>query len=421
MRALKVLILEDNPFQLMALHQMLNATGVFDVLTAENVEGARQSLANRGPVDVAICDLHLEEGDGLELIRCMAEGQEAQALIILSSAELEVLEGAAHMARQLGLHVLGCLRKPASAATLAELLAIYQQRFARRRPGLPLAQVCELLSLHELQACAGTAAIEKYCTAHFQPRLTAHGRVAGVEALVRWQHPEQGLLLPDSFMPVLEYAGLAQALIWQVLELAVSLSAEVRFATEEALPITVGIPGSMVEQLDFAARLKALLERFDLPAARVTLDVLETTEFTSAIALAEGLLRLRMLGCQLAVGDFGMGGSSLRRLLELPFTELKIAAPFVLGMAADPRKSAIVDGVWRMARGMNLQVVLSGVASESDYQAVMALGDGLIQGSFVAPPMSRAELLSWLEVAGFGAGCPLPARVEYVPADSVSL
>jgi len=134
MRALKVLILEDNSFQLMALHQMLNATGVFDVLTAENVESARQSLANRGPIDVAICDLQLEAGDGLELIRSLAEGREAQALIILSSAEQEVLEGAAHMARQQGLHVLGCLRKPASAAALADLLASYQQRFARQRP-----------------------------------------------------------------------------------------------------------------------------------------------------------------------------------------------------------------------------------------------------------------------------------------------
>ncbi len=128
MRTLKVLILEDTPFQLMALHQMLNATGVFDVLTAENVERARQSLAKRGPIDVAICDLHLEEGDGLELIRSLGERREAQALIILSSAEPEVLEGAAHMARQQGLHVLGCLRKPASVGRLADLLATYQRR-----------------------------------------------------------------------------------------------------------------------------------------------------------------------------------------------------------------------------------------------------------------------------------------------------
>ncbi|NWA23575.1 EAL domain-containing response regulator [Pseudomonas gingeri] len=420
MRALKVLILEDNSFQLMALHQMLNAAGVFDVLTAESVESARQSLANRGPIDVAICDLHLEAGDGLTLIRSLAEGQEAQALIILSSAEQEVLEGAAHMARQQGLHVLGCLRKPASAAALAELLASYQQRFARQRPGLPLAQVCELLSLHELQACAGASAIEKYATAHFQPKLTHDGRVAGVEVLPRWQHPEQGLLLPGSFMPVLEYAGLAQTLIWQVLEQAVSLSAEVRFATDEALPVTVSLPGNVLEQLDFSEQLKALLERFELPAERLTLEVLETAE-SSSVALTEGLLRLRMLGCQLSVGDFGLGGGSLQRLLERPFTELKITSPFVVGMAADARKSAIVAGALRMARGMNLQVVLSGVDSESDCLAAKALGDSLIQGDFVAVSMSRAQLLSWLEVAGFGPVYPLSGPLKYAAMNSVNL
>ena len=421
MRALKVLILEDNAFQLMALHQMLNANGVFDVLTAENVESARQSLANRGPIDVAICDLQLEVGDALELIRSLGEGHEAQALIILSSAEQEVLEGAAHMARQQGLPVLGCLRKPASAAALADLLARYQPCFVRQRPSLPLAQVRELLSLHELQACAGASAIEKYGTAHFQPRLTHDGRVAGVEVLVRWEHPEQGLLLPGSFMPVLEYAGLAQTLIWQVLELAVSLSAEVRFATNEALPVTLSIPARLLEQADFVGRLRALLERFELPPERLTLDFLETTEFNSTSALTEGLLKIRMLGCQLSVGDFGMGGSSLQRLLELPFTELKISSPFVVDMAADPRKSAIIAGVLRMARGMNLQVVLSGVASRSDYQAVMALGDSLIQGDFVAPVMRRAELLSWLEVAGFGPVHPLSGPLRYAAINAVNL
>eukprot|EP01030_Chromulinospumella_sphaerica_P019594 gene19594-19488_t len=80
MRSLKVLILEDHPFQLMALHQMLNANGVFNVLTADSVEVARQSLASKGPVDIAICDLYLEHGDSLGLIREMAEHSQAQVL-----------------------------------------------------------------------------------------------------------------------------------------------------------------------------------------------------------------------------------------------------------------------------------------------------------------------------------------------------
>ena len=91
MRSLNVLILEDHPFQLMALHHMLNAHGVFNVMTAETVEAARQSLASKGSVDIAICDLYLEQGDALELIRELGERRQAQVLTLLSSAQPDVL------------------------------------------------------------------------------------------------------------------------------------------------------------------------------------------------------------------------------------------------------------------------------------------------------------------------------------------
>ncbi|MGY2222026.1 EAL domain-containing response regulator [Pseudomonas gingeri] len=400
MRALKILVLEDNPFQLMALHQMLNANGVFDVLTAESVESARQSLVNRGPVDIAICDLSLEGGDGLQLIRHLAETREAQALIILSSLDQEVREGAAHMARQQGLHVLGCLLKPASAAILGELLATYQQRFGRQRPGLPLAQVCELLSLHELQAGAGPRAIQQYCSAYFQPKVTCDGRVQGVEALARWQHPEQGMLLPATFMPVLEYAGLSEGLAWHMLEQAIGLSVEAYLGTDEYLPVAVNIPGLMVEQADFAERLNELLGRFHLPAEWLTLEVVDSGECTAEAAQVEGMLRLRMLGCQLSIGDFGVAGAGLQKLLELPFSELKIAPRFVTGMAEDSRKRSIVAGILSMAKGMNLRVVVTGIETDEEYRLIQELGDLLVQGRFVAAPMSRVELLPWLSMAG---------------------
>ncbi|NWC10242.1 EAL domain-containing response regulator [Pseudomonas agarici] len=400
MRALKILVLEDNPFQLMALHQMLNANGVFDVLTAENVESARQSLANRGPVDIALCDLSLEDGDGLQLIRHLAQAREAQALIILSSLDQEVREGAVCVARQQGLHVLGCLLKPASAAILGELLATYQQRFGRRRPELPLAQVHELLSLHDLQAGAGSQAIRHYCRAYFQPKVTCDGLVHGVEALARWQHPEQGILLPAAFMPVLEYAGLWQTLVWQMLEQAVRLSVEVHLGTGEYLPVAVNIPGLMVQQADFAERLNELLGGFHLPAQWLTLEVVDNGERHTEAAQLEGMLRLRMLGCQLSIGNFGVAGAGLQRLLELPFSELKIAPQLVTGMAEDSRKRSIVAGILSMAKGMNLRVVITGIETDQEYRLIQELGDLLVQGRFIAAPMSRVELLPWLSIAG---------------------
>ncbi|RJX81444.1 response regulator [Pseudomonas sp. LS-2] len=133
MRSLKVLILEDNPFQMMALHQMLNANQVFDVLTTDSVESAMNSLDRRGPVDIAICDLQMDGRDGLSLIGHLAMTGLARSVIILSSAEQSVLDSAAQLARQQGVDVLGVMRKPASVALIGKLLT----KWLRVRSGLP--------------------------------------------------------------------------------------------------------------------------------------------------------------------------------------------------------------------------------------------------------------------------------------------
>jgi CheY-like chemotaxis protein len=127
MRSLRVLILEDNPFQLMALHQMLNASGVYDVLVAATVTDACQSLARRGSVDLVICDLDPDRRSGLDLVRHLAVTRQAEALIILSNADEALREDAARVARQSGLWVLATLCKPASTRTLHQLLEVYQQ------------------------------------------------------------------------------------------------------------------------------------------------------------------------------------------------------------------------------------------------------------------------------------------------------
>ena len=128
MHSLRVLILEDNPFQLMALHQMLNASGVYDVLVASTVTDACRSLARRGSVDLVICGLDATHyGAGLDLVRHLAVSHQTEALIILSNADEALREDAARVARQAGLWVLATLCKPASTRTLHQLLQVYQQ------------------------------------------------------------------------------------------------------------------------------------------------------------------------------------------------------------------------------------------------------------------------------------------------------
>ncbi|WP_277962840.1 EAL domain-containing response regulator [Pseudomonas sp. RIT-To-2] len=393
MHALKVLILEDSPFQLMALHQMLNASGVFDVLTADTVEGALGSLERRGPVDVAICDLQLEEGDGLQVIRHLARYRQARALIILSSLGRDLLDGVGQLARHLGLQVLGVLEKPASPAVLHELLQGYDRNAEQR--AMPLVEVDELVALDELTVDRLPQLLEQW-QPYFQPKVALDGRLLGVEALVRWEHPALGLLSPASFLPLVSYAGLLPHLSWHMLDCALALSASVRDEQGEALPVAVNVPTSLIESEGFVERLRGLLQPLGLPASVLTLEIVESQQAcTSSVAL-EALLRLRLLGCGLAIDDFGMGDFNLQRLLALPFSEVKIPSQFVRGVAEDGRKAAVVAGALIMARRMGLAVVVEGVETASDFLALETLGQPALQGHYVARPMAGPALRTWM-------------------------
>ncbi len=402
MRSLKVLILEDNSFQLMALHQMLNANQVFDVLTADSVDAAQRSLSNRGAVDIAICDLQMDGPDGLSLIRHLAETGQAGAVIILSNAEQSVLEGVGQLVRQQGIAVLGCLQKPASVVTLGELLDRWQPQtedVVEPSAAAPAVESFSQDELHQREAGQSVGESRRYdqWIAHFQPKVSLVGELMGVELLARWQHPTRGLLAAGQFIPQLEKAGLMDALTWRMLELGLTLSTERLHSTGQALPVAVNVPPAMLDQATFVPKLLALLEQFPVCPQMLTLEVVEQSARQMGVVQFENLLRLRMAGCRLSIDDFGTGASNIQRLLEMPFNELKIPAEFVRGMADDRRKSAVVAGAMYIAQKMALDVVIEGVETADDFDALLQLGKPVIQGYFIAKPMGEADLRLWIE------------------------
>ncbi|WXF88560.1 EAL domain-containing response regulator [Pseudomonas syringae pv. atrofaciens] len=399
--SLKVLILEDHPFQLMALHQMLNANQVFDVLAADSVEVARLSLQSRGPVDIAICDLQMEGPDGLELIRFMAENGLARALIIVSCSAACVLEGVAQLAFAQGLNVLGYMQKPASAGALYELLEAYgpgrSDCIEQAASGSTFSALCAI----ELFDPTGSgpidvASIAEQWITYFQPKVSLQGELLGAEALVRWQHPVYGLLAPGRFLEAIEAEGLTVALTWRVLDQALRFSAQAMREQGEALSVAVNIDPHVLQQLDFAEQITQALVRHGVPATALTLEILEQDAARPETWQLEGLLRLCMQGCKLSIDDFGMGASNIDRLLQLPFSELKIPTEFVRGMADDARKSAVVAGALLMAQRLSMSVVVEGVETIEDVHSLLALGDPAIQGYFIARPMSASAFMRWV-------------------------
>ena len=407
MRSLKVLILEDHPFQMMALHQMLNAIGVFDVLTAESVEDATRALERRGPVDIAICDLQLEGADGLAMIRHLADNKLACAVIIHSSAEQCVIDGVGDVARQLGLEVLGCFQKMASNVVLHQVLTRYVEHGNASPKVPPVPQYSELQALSATEL----ARSQNQWIAHFQPKVSFDGQLVGVEALARWHHPTLGVLSPAQFFPAIEQADLLDTLSLHVLEQALALSARHRARTGQAMPVAVNIAPQLLAREDFGALVTVALEHHGVPASALTLEIVETHGCALDCQQLEELLHLRILGCQLSIDDFGTGVSNLQRLLELPFSELKLPSEFVRGMAQDGKKAAVVAGALMMARRMELSVVVEGVETVDDLLAIQALGRPVMQGYFFARPMPEAELEQWINDRN-RAGTPLSAPAQ---------
>ena len=389
MHSLKVLILEDHPFQLMALHQMLNANGVFDVLAAESVECAKQMLARRGPVDIAICDLYMEGADGLALIRHLAENALADALIVLSDAEPALLDSIGELSRQLGLQLLGCVRKPASCATLHRLLSQYCDATYAPQQMAVAPHILELTRLSPEQLALSRA----QWRVRYQPMICAAGALIGVEASVRWQHPTLGLLAPGQFFTVPNGVGLLDVLTWHVLEHALAFSSVTCLGGGQPLPVTVELPPALLPDARFVARLAQLLVTLELPASVLTLTL---KEGHCGLLDGEQWAVLRQLGCRLALECSGSAAGNLPQLFALPLSELKLPADLLRGLAADGKKSGAVATALILARRLALDVVVQGVETFNDWRALNHVGKPRVQGGFVARPMGEDELLKWM-------------------------
>jgi len=392
MHSLKVLILEDHPFQLMALHQMLNANGVFDVLAAESVSCAMQMLERRGAVDVAICDLYMDGPDGLTMIRHLAEQRLASALIVLSDADSTLLDAMGELIPQLGLRLLGCVPKPASGAVLHRLLCEYRDSSASPPPSGASAQILELASLSAEQL----ALSRKQWKVRYQPRVNADGGLVGVEASLRWQHPTLGQLAPGQFFTVQQGSALLEMLTWHGLEQALALSAAIRLGDSRPLPVAVNMPPAVLLDAGFVGTLRRLLLQHRLPASALTLEFAESHCAQLGDEQLQRLARLRKLGCRLCLDGFGRGAANLRQLFDLPLSEVKLPGEFVRGMGEDGKKAGVVASALILARRSELSVVVDDVDTLADWQAVQGLGRILVQGGFVAAAMTGGELLEWI-------------------------
>jgi diguanylate cyclase (GGDEF)-like protein len=231
---------------------------------------------------------------------------------------------------------------------------------------------------------------------HYQPKASLRtGEVDGVEALVRWIHPERGLVPPDEFIPLAEQTGVIKPLTAWVLDAAL---AQCRRWRDSGLELTVAVNLSVRNLLDahLPESIAELLRRHELPPSALELEITESTIVADQVRALDVLTRLNRMGIGLSVDDFGTGYSSLAYLKDLPVSELKIDRKFVNNMTEDGDDAFIVRSTIDLGRNLGLQVVAEGVETEAVWDQLALLGCDVAQGYYLARPLPAAGLTDWL-------------------------
>lgn len=385
---LKILVLDDERFMLKLLAYMLANQGYTHVTTCDSGQAALDHMDQQlSPPDIILLDLNMPEMDGIEFLRHLVHRHYAGGIILVSGEGERMQQSAEKLVRAHQIKILGHLQKPASPTKLAAML----ENFSKRKPGAAR-EAAKTYSAEEVRAAITQGELVNY----YQPKvLVTTGRVTGVETLVRWQHPRDGLVMPNQFIQVAESHGLIDKLTRHV----ISQALEQASAWQKAgLPLRVAINVSMsnLASLDFADFVATTTAAAGVSARNITLEVTESRLMEDPCAPLETITRLHLKRFRLSIDDFGTGHSTLAQLRDIPFDELKIDQSFVHGASDNKTIRAMFDASLGLARKLEIEAVAEGIEDRADWDFLRTTDCDLAQGYFIARPMPAADLAAWI-------------------------
>lgn len=390
MDSLKVLIVDDSAVQREYLLQLCRDAGMTQFYVAENGEIALPILAQQ-QIDLMICDLEMPDLDGIELLHQIAQMHSAVKVIIVSGRELNLISSVELMAKSDGLNVVGSMQKPVNATLFGDLVAqlsqqAVQKSVAKTRVELPP------LEFNELRE----AILQHRFILHYQPKVDrSTGNLAGVEALVRLQHPTRGLVYPGDFIAICERYQLIDALSYEVLLQAIAQLEQWKKQGFSST-ISVNLSATSFENNSFMLQVNKLLAQSPILPTDLIFEVTETAVIHNMGQALAFLSRLRLSGFGLSIDDYGTGYSSVKQLSQIPFTELKIDRSLVDGIASRPHLQVIFESTVSMCSKLGIHVVAEGVENAADWQYLTRFNGLIVQGYYVAKPMNSADLICWV-------------------------
>jgi len=373
-----VLIVDDDPIVRSIAEAAFTNRVAGRIHTANDGGVALEILEQAPDIDFILCDLNMPNMDGLQFLRHVADRQFRGEIGIVSGEDQAIIQSAEIMASKYGLTIRGTLNKPVDFAKIDTLLA------NSRSSGVveAIAQ-SEVFTRNDLVF----ALVNKDIKPYFQPKIcTQTQKLAGAEALARWEHPDLGFIPPASFIPVAENEGLIHTLTGAIIKQSVAVVADwSRFCPD--FKVAINLSGEMLTDLQLPDQMLKVCAAAGVDPAQIVLEVTESRVLSSSAMPIEVLARLRMNRFELSVDDFGTGYSNIDRLREFPFTELKIDQSFIRNAGNDDFARKCVLASVDIGRALGLRIVAEGVETAEDYAFVQGLDIDQIQGFYFSKPL----------------------------------
>lgn len=389
-KTLKILVIDDDHYQCKVIARMLKLLGINHVETDKSAETAlgRLKMPHHHTIDIVICDLDMPDMDGIEFVRLLGEARDITCSIIVLSCKIpSILHSVELMGKEYRLNMLGVMEKPATIAAMREMLSrhlIQLQVKHNQRPEIMVDEIITALDAQEFEP-------------FFQPKVDIQTRrVCGAEALVRWRHPEYGILPPGMFIDTIEKNNLMSELTWSIARQSAEYHRNWR---NNGLDILMSINASLNVLIDthFSNHLLDIVSDHNLESSHWIVEVTETIAMTDVARSLETLSRLRMKGFGLSIDDFGTGYSSLQQLTRVPYSELKIDQVFITGAAQQLSLQSVIESSVHLAKKLGLKTVGEGIETYEDWKCFAKAGGDIAQGYFCAKPMPGNDFCAWVD------------------------
>jgi EAL domain-containing protein (putative c-di-GMP-specific phosphodiesterase class I)/ActR/RegA family two-component response regulator len=374
----RLFVLDDDPDVGTFFGQVGQDLG-FEVRVLANPKEFATAITSFKP-SVLLLDLQMPERDGIEVLRELTALDCRPKVLIMSGLDSRVLTTACELGLSMGIDVVGSFCKPIALDELEVLLV----RLKSQQRSLTEANLRQALTNGELAV-------------HYLPKATFKGPgrwiIEGAEALVRWEHPEYGLLYPKDFISMAERCGFMGEITDFVFRTSME-QARVWFAKGLYIELGINLSAQFLVDLEFPDRLLTLVRENNLDPSMVTLELTETASLQDPAVTLDILARLRVKNINLCLDDFGTGSSSLTHLYRMPFTEIKLDNQFTQDIRLREDARALVEGLIYLAHKLKMRACAEGVEDEATLHLLESMSCDKVQGHYLGAAMRAKELES---------------------------